>query len=148
LQSSKSDFVYERELLDLQISKIQNEISVSAQSFKSVQILANTVPTLKDSLQKSITGYKHSQTEVIDLKSKLQDASKSLGTKDKEFRIAEKNFNQERKRFDDLCNDILQSRASVQTGSEKLDREFQNAFKKLVLICVINCCIISNNSNN
>jgi chromosome segregation ATPase len=109
------------------------ELTTTLQSLKSLELVADTIPALKDTLQKSINAFKQSQRKVIDLKSQVEAASNSLEKKIQEFIIATKRFEdeigKEQRRYYDLSNNIVHSLASIQTGSEKLNEEWKVAFQ-------------------
>jgi hypothetical protein len=60
------------------------------QSLKDVQIIAESVPELKTSLQKSIAASEKFQQELVQLQSNVEASAKSLEVKDRELLLLRK----------------------------------------------------------
>jgi chromosome segregation ATPase len=121
------------------------------QSLQDVQIVADKVPTLKTSLQKSIAASHKSQQQIAQLQSNFEASVKSLEVKEKESLLLKKEvrtanhtyrnllaFQNDKVKeakdsaLHDFTKEVEQFITTIQTGSIQLNREFKNAYQNMV----------------
>jgi chromosome segregation ATPase len=128
------------------IKSLEQELSTQEQkvvqmktmedSLQTLQLLADSIPSLKESRQKYFTACKQSRRDIIDLQSKLKVANHSFEEKTQQFRIDNKNLKIEidlhSQKYDDICNDLFKCVEGIQTGSDRLNNEWKVAYQNVV----------------
>ena len=137
--------------LRLNFQEVAAEKENLNQSLQAAQVVADTVPALKTSLQKSIAASHKSQQQIAQLKSNFEASVKSLEMKEKESLLLKKEVRTANHSYRDLLafqNDKVKEAKdsalqdftkeseqfipTIQTGSIQLNREFKNAYQKMV----------------
>jgi hypothetical protein len=116
------------------------------QSLKDVQIVANTVPARKISLQRFIDSTQKSEQQLLQLQSKFEAFAKSLDVKEvlmKKFRTVNQSYKDllasqtdkvkeaKASAMQDFTKELEECLTTLQTGSIQWNENFRNGFQNL-----------------